>query len=542
MLRNKTFYYRRRLPQEFAEYFPITQEIRLKLPTKSLKKAILETKKINLLFEELVLTLQLDTFEKKEQIVDEYIAIMKDAGKEVYFSGERRGMISKLNLQFEQLQCEQAIQAGVSHLASSQIEDVFTHAHIDPTTIDHKTYKQIEMLYLHKKVSMLEELIHIIDPRKDVNVYDTPTQEPKAKHTNIAFKQLYELFLHEKRRTSPDLSKTTWRDYSTAYDDFIYVIEDAEDRDIASFTKEDFRTFVNALHDHLPTSRTKKPEFRDLPYSMLKDISLKPEQKMAHETKNKKILTIKGIFDIAIDGRYGYLSVNYAQPFLLGPSKNQKGERKLLSDDNLQKLFNSKPFIHPSIRRQKPHQYWIPIIALYTGMRQNEICQLHITDVKQEIIDDDESGNVIWYFDLNEDGNKHLKNDNATRLLPLHPKLIELGFIDYFNSIKDTNDRLWPQIRFHPIEGSYNTDYSKTFMKFFRSHITKDPSQVFHSIRHNVGDQLVKNSVRHKLPKDLMNRIMGHEPDKDMTTAVYSQGYGVEELYEGIKTLSFNLP
>jgi hypothetical protein len=38
-----------------------------------------------------------------------------------------------------------------------------------------------------------------------------------------------------------------------------------------------------------------------------------------------------------------------------------------------------------------------------------------------------------------------------------------------------------------------------------------------------------------------MNQIMGHEPDKDMTTVVYSQGYGVKELYKGIKTLTFNL-
>lgn len=174
-------------------------------------------------------------------------------------------------------------------------------------------------------------------------------------------------------------------------------------------------------------------------------------------------------------------------------------------------------------------------------MRQNEICQLYISDVKQEIINNDEPKNTIWYFDLNEDGDKRLKNENATRLVPLHPILIELGFIDYFNSIKDTSNRVWPQLRFHPKEERYNTDYNKTFMQFFRAHVTNEPKQVFHSIRHNVGDQLVKNAVHHKLPKDLMNQIMGHEPDKDITTAVYSQGYGVKELYEGVKTLTFNL-
>ena len=62
---------------------------------------------------------------------------------------------------------------------------------------------------------------------------------------------------------------------------------------------------------------------------------------------------------------------------------------------------------------------------------------------------------------------------------------------------------------------------------------------MFHSFRHNVGDQLTKNAVKYRLPKDLMNRLMGHEPDKDMTSLVYSQGYGIKGLYEGIKTLEF---
>jgi integrase len=118
--------------------------------------------------------------------------------------------------------------------------------------------------------------------------------------------------------------------------------------------------------------------------------------------------------------------------------------------------------------------------------------------------------------------------------------MVELGFIDYVKKTKNTTaDRLFPKLRFHPIEERYNTDYNKAFMKFFRKNITNDPSQVFHSFRHIVGDQLLKNAVKHRLPKALMNQIMGHQPDRDETTQTYSQGYGLEELYEGIKTISY---
>lgn len=540
LLRSSTFYYRRRIPKEFKAYFLPGKEVRFKLTTKSIKIAILQAKKLNILFEELLLALQLDTFEQKENLVNTYISMMKNAFKEAYFSNNRKGMISASNLEFEQLQCQQAIQSGVSHLASSQIEDILKYGDIDPKTIDSHTYKQIESLYLHKKIAMLEEMIQTIDPRKNPVPHLNTMQNESVNHCNVTFKQLYELFLVEKARTSPNLAKTTFRDYESAYDDFIYVILDAEDRDISTFTKQDFRNFTNALHDHLPISRTKKPEFRDLTYAQLKTIELLPDQKMAYETKKKKISSIKQMFDIAVDERYGYIPKNYATPFLLNKKVIRKIDRKALTEENLHKLFTSKLITDPKIRQKKPHQFWIPIIALFTGMRQNEICQLHISDVKYEVINNNGIEEIIWYFDLNEEGTKWLKNENAIRLVPLHPVLIELGFIDYFNSIKENHDRLWPQLRLHPTEERYNIDYNKTFGKFFRAKVTKESNQVFHSIRHNVSTQLLINAIHHRLEKALMNQMLGHEPDKDTTSAVYAGRYGVPELYEGIKTLDFS--
>lgn len=539
LIRNNTFYYRRRVPKEFKEYFPTDQELRFKLSTKSIKIAILQAEKLNILFEELLLTLQLDTFEQKENIVNTYISMMKSAFKEAYFTNNHRGMISTSNLELEQLQCQQAIKSGVSHLASSQIEDIFKYAEIDPKTVDTQTYKQIESLYLHKKIAMLEEMIHTIDPRKNFISDSNTIQNEPAQKCNVTFKQLYELFLIEKTRTSPNLAKTTYRDYESAYDDFVYVIDDAENRDISTFTKQDFRNFINALHDHLPISRTKKPEFRDITYAKLRTIELLPDQKMAFETKKKKISSIKQMFDIAVDERYGYIPENYATPFILNQKVIRKIQRKALTEENLHKLFNSKLITNTKIRRKEPHRFWIPIIALFTGMRQNEICQLHISDVKYEVVNYNGLEETVWYFDLNEEGTKHLKNENAVRLVPLHPVLIELGLIDYFNSVKDHHDRLWPLIELHPTEERYNIKYNKSFGMWFRRNISKQEDQVFHSIRHNVSTQLLKNAVHHTLPKDLMNQMLGHEPDKDTTSVVYSQGYSIAELNVGMKTLQF---
>jgi hypothetical protein len=66
-----------------------------------------------------------------------------------------------------------------------------------------------------------------------------------------------------------------------------------------------------------------------------------------------------------------------------------------------------------------------------TGARVNEIAQLLLSDV---LADDG-----VYYLNLESDNEsgKKLKNANARRKIPLHSKLISLGFIDYVNALKD---------------------------------------------------------------------------------------------------------
>ncbi len=156
LFHNNTFYYRRRIPKNFLPYFSNHKEIRLHLSKKSMIGVILEAKRINTLFEELLLALQLDTFDQKEKLVEDYIKVMRDSIKECYYSGINTPMITKSAIQFEQLQCEQSIQNNYSHIASSQIDDVFMDADINPIKVDRGTYKQIEKLYLHRKIEMLQ--------------------------------------------------------------------------------------------------------------------------------------------------------------------------------------------------------------------------------------------------------------------------------------------------------------------------------------------------------------------------------------------------
>lgn len=475
-------------------------------------------KELNNLFEELITMLQTDTNDKLFK-TKQYI----------------NAMLCYSNNKAKKYTVTQSFSLKESEEYIKEVEEAL-QAKLETLTIKEKKK-------LLDNLDVLDKLVHIIDPKNDFAHHPTHSTAQQKKRETITFEELYEIFIKEKMQESgEDVAQSTWRDYQSSYNDFIYVIEDAEDRDISSFTREDFRTFVDALHNHLPKSRTKLKQFKSLTYFKLKEITLADNEKLASNTKKKKMSTIKQMFDIALDARYGYIDTNYAEAFLIKETKKSKKkeepERLPLSNENLNKLFNSKIYTTQLKKtlQHKPEQYWIPIIALYTGMRQNEICQLYIEDVKSEIIS---TGERVYYFDLNEDKDKHLKNDNAYRLVPIHPKLIELGFVDYFNSVKHKQKRLWSNLRLHPTEKRYSIDYGKNFMSYFRTYVSEDPTQVFHSFRHTVGDQLLKNAVKYKLPKDLMNRIMGHEPDKDETSQTYSRGYGIEELYTGVCSLKF---
>ena len=74
---------------------------------------------------------------------------------------------------------------------------------------------------------------------------------------------------------------------------------------------------------------------------------------------------------------YGYLEENLAIPFLIKSSKGRKTAKKdriPLSYDNLYKLFHSKYFIDrlDYTLTFQAEKYWIPIISLFAGLRQNK--------------------------------------------------------------------------------------------------------------------------------------------------------------------------
>ena len=69
-----------------------------------------------------------------------------------------------------------------------------------------------------------------------------------------------------------------------------------------------------------------------------------------------------------------------------------------------------------------PVNRWVPLLSAYSGVRVSEICQLGVEDVTQL------SG--IWCMKIAPEAGS-LKTAGSERVVPLHPAVIEAGFLQF---------------------------------------------------------------------------------------------------------------
>jgi site-specific recombinase XerD len=148
-------------------------------------------------------------------------------------------------------------------------------------------------------------------------------------------------------------------------------------RCMRSVPTDDADKVVNALMG-MPPNASKKKEYVGLSTAkiLVKAHSIKAP-KLAARTIDKYLDRVHAFFNDAVRSKY-----IQDHPFQNRRvmKKKTRGKQQIRSsnDVELKKLFD------PSLRAvnvKKPHQFWGPLIALYSGMRVNEIAQLYIEDI-----------------------------------------------------------------------------------------------------------------------------------------------------------------
>ncbi len=144
--------------------------------------------------------------------------------------------------------------------------------------------------------------------------------------------------------------------------------------------------------------------------------------------------------------------------------------------------------------------YWLPLLGLYSGARLEEMGQLEVSDIEFH----PEHGPYICIRRA-VDRSKRTKNLNSVRNFPVHPKLVELGFLDFVASAK--RGRLFPALRADKY-GVLTTSFSTWFGRYLDRLDIKDSTRVFHSFRHTFIERGKEKST--VVPTEVREAIVGH--------------------------------
>ena len=233
----------------------------------------------------------------------------------------------------------------------------------------------------------------------------------------------------------------------------------------------------------------------------------------------------------------------------------EQDRRDLFTEEELLRIFSADwfkngagaPNQYGRYTSFRPFHYWLPLLALYVGGRINELCQLYLADIRVD-------KNGVAYIDFNLDasdkmmdeeaqasGDKSLKTVNAIRQVPIHPRLIELGLLEYVDALKAAGyDRLFPELKHNKIKG-YRAAASKWFNeKYFGQTLgfPRDGKKTFHSLRHtfiNAVDEFENN-------ERTIAQLVGHVRGSTTAMTTYRKDADVGEQFGVISQLRYSLP
>ncbi|KAK6025398.1 hypothetical protein OSTOST_08703 [Ostertagia ostertagi] len=150
-----------------------------------------------------------------------------------------------------------------------------------------------------------------------------------------------------------------------------------------------------------------------------------------------------------------------------GNRKDPENGQRAFKLHELQRLFQGPEMAGFARTPEQAHMFWLPHVGLFTGARVNELCQLNPqADILQ-------SADGIWYFNITDRSESHekvdksVKNKSSKRAVPIHPQLIEIGFLDYVERIKQQGHTLlFPG--FPPSAGKASPKALEWFGEFLR--------------------------------------------------------------------------
>jgi len=192
----------------------------------------------------------------------------------------------------------------------------------------------------------------------------------------------------------------------------------------------------------------------------------------------------------------------------------------------------------PGDLRPRNARFWIPLIALYCGLRLNEACQLDVSDVR--VIDSIACFVVTEASQVNTT-DKRLKTASSARVVPVHPELLGLQFIEFVAKRRRAGEtKLFGEVSLGAT-GYRSATFSAWFARFAAKAGASSSKTCFHSFRHTFRDALREARVDRDIALALGGwTTAGGAGAAGSVSDAYGSGYRIATLFEAITSVQYS--
>jgi integrase len=307
-------------------------------------------------------------------------------------------------------------------------------------------------------------------------------------------------------------------------------VDHCGDKPVRSYGRTDLASFREALLG-LPTTYGKGARWKKL--SMGEVLTLARDQSLptiTMKTAKRHFSALGRLFDY-MRTRGDYEAENPARGHRFPKKGRARDQRMMWEGERLTRLFSTPVWAGCASRARrsqpgrlvlKDERYWLPILGLYHGNRLEEFAQLRREDVRCE--------DGIWFVDINDGGDRQLKNAQSKRRVPLHPRVQGLGFLGYVEqTAPKPSDPVFPALKPGGPDKKLGFSFTKWWSTYRRDVGVYEKGLDYHSLRHGVTTKLYAAGVT----EAIVDELTGHEGQGTSRTT-YKKSLPLRVLLEAI--------
>lgn len=304
-------------------------------------------------------------------------------------------------------------------------------------------------------------------------------------------------------------------------------------RPLRSYTRKDAANFKDVL-ERLPADYGKASRYAGKAPKEILALDAETGSKgerLSIKTVKRHFSALSALWDEAIPA--GEATDKIFSGFKFPQQQRAQDQRPMWTRTDLARLFKTPIWAgcKSEGRRSTPgteiirdEKFWVPLIAVFSGARQEEICQLQVEDIRQE--------KGVWLFDINARPPRKLKNASAVRLVPIHDELVRIGLLYYVDEQhKAGNTRIFPNLHPGGADGRLGHGFTKWFTRYRRDTKVYEEGKDFHSFRHSATTFLHQGGAA----DSLIDRLTGHTTPGE--TARYTKSSDIAQLKAAIQAI-----